>query len=282
MLQYTAKTKDTRYLPFCRDIAAWLETFKDNEGGLRGGKAFSWYSTEHNLDAYAFYRMLYGLTKEEAYRKRADETLSWLSQNAFSRLSLPVVKRGKGDATIATDTYAWSITAIGPQKLKEIGMNPDEIMDFAINNCGVTVEYQKPEGPVVSVKGFDFAKSRNLARGGVVSCEWTSQMLLALKIMGDYYAGAGDIDKGRYYRRLADSYVSSLSQMIITSPSPVGQGDFCLPYASQEFADTGHGWRTPKGNRTGSVAATAYAILMLKDINPLQFNDKKAKTNRDF
>ena len=61
--------------------------------------------------------------------------------------------------------------------------------------------------------------------------------------------------------------------MIITSPSPVGQGEFCLPYSSHEFVDTGHGWRTPKGI-DGSVAATAYAIFAIEGFNPLALNDE--------
>ena len=272
VLQYAYTTKDMRYMSLARDIALWLETVKDNEGGLKGGKTLSWYSTEHNLDAYAFYSLLYDLTKEETYKNRAEETLQWLKQNAYSRIASPAVKRGKGDSTIATDTYAWSITAIGPQRLKEIGMDPDGIMDFAITNCSVSVEYQRPEGPAFNVRGFDFAKSQNLARGGVVSCEWTGQMILALKIMADYYRQLRNTDKASYYAQLANLYISELSKMIITSPSPVGQGEFCLPYASHEFADTGHGWRTPKGNRTGSVAATAYAILAIEGFNPLKFN----------
>ncbi len=275
ILQYTHTTGDTRYLDMARGIGNWLETIKDQEGGLRGGKDFSWYSTEHNLDAYAFYTMLYQLTREAAWDKRADETLNWLNKNAYSKLANPVVKRGKGDATIATDTYAWSVTAVGPEKLKSTGMDPDDIMDFALNNCSVAVEYRRPEGSIIKVKGFDFAKHQNLARGGVISCEWTGQMILALKIMADYHRLQGDQEKAGTYARLAYEYVSELSKMIITSPSPVGQGEFCLPYASLEFADTGHGWRTPKGDRTGSVAATAYAILAIDDFNPLRFSDAR-------
>jgi hypothetical protein len=277
MLQYAHQTKDMKYLAFVEDIASWLSTVKDKEGGLRGGKDLPWYSTEHNLDAYALYKMLSELTGQESYKKQADETLAWLSKNAFSRIGAPAVKRGKGDATIATDTYAWSVTAIGPEELKNVGMDPDGIMDFAITNCSVTVEYAKPDGPSVLVRGFDFAKAQNLARGGVVSCEWTAQMILALKIMVEYYGKSGDDNKALYYQRLADVYIAEMSKMIITSPSPVGQGDFCLPYASHEFADTGHGWRTPKGNRTGSVAATAYTILAIEDFNPLRFNDEAQK-----
>jgi hypothetical protein len=151
-------------------------------------------------------------------------------------------------------------------------MDPEAIIDFALENCCVAVDFRRPEGSVAKVKGFDFAKHQNLARGGVVSSEWTAQMILALKIMSDYYHAAGNEEKASHYAQLANEYTSELSKMVITSPSVVGQGDFCLPYASHEFADTGHGWRTPKGSRTGSVAGTAYAILAIDDFNPLRFN----------
>lgn len=273
VMQYTMKTQDEQYLGLAKEISLWLDTVKDADGGLRGGKNFSWYSTEHNLDAYAFYQMLAAQTKDSYYAQRARSLLAWLSKNAYSNISSPLVKRGKGDSTIATDTYAWSVSAIGPKMLKEIGMDPDAIMDFALNNCCVEISYAKPDGTTVEVKGFDFAKSRNSARGGVISCEWTGQMSLALKMMADYHSQNGDFKKAQRYQRMAEEYISELEKMIIASPSPVGQGDFCLPYASHEFVDTGHGWRTPKGNRTGSVAATAYAIFAMDGFNPLGFNE---------
>lgn len=268
-LQYTQATRDNRYLPLAVGIARWLDTIKDTEGGLKGGATVTWYSTEHNLDAYAFYRMFYQLTQEEYWRREAEKSLSWLGKNAYSKISEPFVKRGKGDSTVATDTFAWSIAAVGPEGLSQMGMDPDEILDFAVSQCGVSVEYKKPEGYLLAVKGFDFAKNEHLARGGVVSCEWTAQMILAFKIMAAYHRTSGDETKADHYGRLAHEYTAELNKMVVTSPSPVGQGAFCLPYASHEFADTGHGWRTPKGNRTGSVAATAYAILAMEGFNPL-------------
>jgi len=49
-----------------------------------------------------------------------------------------------------------------------------------------------------------------------------------------------------------------------------GQGESCLPYATQDFVDTGHGWMTPKGKNTGSLSATIYAILAYYGLNPLE------------
>lgn len=264
------------YSGLLQDIVNWLDRLKDEEAGLRGGERLSWYSTEHNLDAYAMYQMLRQLTGNDVYQEKAKNTLSWLNKNAYSRISSPIVKRGKGDATIATDTYAWSIAAIGPERLKEAGMDPDGIIDFAIQNCAVAIEYDKPDGLKVKMNGFDFARHQNLARGGVVSCEWTAQMIVSLRMMASYCARQAYHQKAEYYNQLAQYYISEMSKMIITSLSPVGQGEFCLPYASHELADTGHGWRTPKGNRTGSVAGTAYYYLAIEGFNPLQLDDESA------
>jgi hypothetical protein len=61
--------------------------------------------------------------------------------------------------------------------------------------------------------------------------------------------------------------------MVITSPSPSGQGGICLPYATQDFVDTGHGWMTPKGKSTGSVSGTAYTLFAHYNYNPLELEE---------
>ncbi|MFZ2356334.1 MAG: hypothetical protein WAW67_00710, partial [Candidatus Omnitrophota bacterium] len=174
------------------------------------------------------------------------------------------------DSTIATDTYAWSIAAIGPQQLEELGMNPDSILEFAEKNCSVEVDFTRPEGKTVKVKGFDFAPQRHVSRGGVVSSEWTAQMVLSFKIMAENYYKKGMIAKARTYEFKADDYLNCLGNMVISSPSPSGQGESCLPYATEDFVDTGHGWMTPKGKSTGSVSGTAYTIFAYYKFNPLE------------
>src|SRR3989338_6775539 len=104
------------------------------------------------------------------------------------------------------------------------------------------------------VRGFDFAAQRNTSRGSVVSSEWTAQMIIAFKIMADFYDKKGMMAKGRAYALKADEYLTGLSRMIISSPSPSGQGESCLPYATQDNVDTGHGWMAPKGASSGSLA----------------------------
>ncbi|MBP7056535.1 MAG: hypothetical protein KBB52_06765 [Candidatus Omnitrophica bacterium] len=267
-LQYAKHTQDRSFLSLAEDVAGWVISMKDREGGLKGGKDVTWYSTEHNLDAYALFNMLYEMTKKDLYCRERDSTLKWIKENTYSEKD-GGMRRGKGDATIATDTMSWAIAAIGPAVLSREGMDPDGIIKFAEDNCVTTTMFTRSDGSTVSVRGFDFAKSANAPRGGVISTEWTAQMALAFKIMADYYFGLGDSKKSQGYLKKYEDYLSELDKMIISSPSPSGQGAGCLPYASQPGADTGHGWRTPAGAHTGSVSATAYAIFAKRGFNPL-------------
>ena len=274
ILQYTKKTQDYNYLRLAEDIAQVIINLQnqDQGGGIRGGPEVNWFSTEHNLDAYAFFGMLDKITDKPVYRKTKDKVLDWLVQHAYDKVDIPI-RRGKGDSSIATDTYAWAIAAIGPEKLLELGMNPDRILEFVEQNCQVEVSYIRPEGKNVKIKGFDFAPQRNLARGGVVSSEWSAQMVLAFKIVGDFYYNKNMIAKARSYKSKAEEYLVELGKMIISSPSPSGQGESCLPYATQDFVDTGHGWMTPKGKSTGSLAGTAYTIFAYYNYNPLKLKE---------
>ncbi|OQB09344.1 MAG: PilZ domain protein [Candidatus Omnitrophica bacterium ADurb.Bin205] len=272
--QYIHRTSDFKYLTLAEGIANAIIRLQkqDKEGGIRGGPLVTWYSTEHNLDAYAFLNMLYEITGNKKYADSRDLVLSWLIKHAYDKVDVPI-KRGRGDSTIATDTYAWSIAAIGPDKLRALGMDPDGIMNFAVANCAVEVEYLRPEGNRVKVKGFDFAPQKHVARGGVVSSEWTAQMVISFRIMEGFYSKRGNLKRAGEYGAKARDYLSSLGNMIISSPSPSGQGESCLPYATLEFVDTGHGWFTPKGKSTGSLAGTTYTILAYYNYNPLAFKD---------
>ncbi|MFA6350284.1 MAG: hypothetical protein WCY12_05110 [Candidatus Omnitrophota bacterium] len=273
-LQYAIKANDNEFLGMAEHIANAIINIQheDKDGGIRGGPTVTWFSTEHNLDAYAFFVMLYKITGNSKYDVAAQKTLNWLVQHTYDRQELPI-KRGKGDSTIATDTYAWSIAAIGPAMLNSVGMNPDRIIEFAENNCSVEVDFVRPEGRTVRVKGFDFAPQRHVSRGGVCSPEWTAQMVMAFKIMTEYYFKQGMNAKAHSYEHKSDDTLAELANMVISSPSPSGQGESCLPYATQESVDTGHGWMTPKGKSTCSVAGTAYTIFAYYGYNPLQLQE---------
>jgi hypothetical protein len=141
-------------------------------------------------------------------------------------------------------------------------------MAFAETHCAVTVDYRRPDGARVALRGFDFTKARNLGRGGVISTEWTAQMIVAYQVLAQHHELAGDPAAAARYREKATLYLNELQQLFVTSPSKIGQGHGCLPYASIDNVDTGHGWRTPKGKQTGSLSATAYGIFAWMGYNP--------------
>jgi len=270
--QYTNQTGDNSYISLAEDIAGRMIELQrsSSDGSIKGGPEVEWVSTEHNLDAYALFNMLFHLTSEARYKTAAATSLNWLKDAGYNRPEGRFM-RGRGDATIATDTFSWAIASLGPEVLFANKMSPDAVMEFAETECRVEVKFYRPENKQVEVAGFDFAKAQNVGRGGVISTEWTGQMIVAFDIMADYYQKKDNQIKEKIYRSKARYYLAELGKMVISSPSPTGQGEGCLPYASMDNVDTGHGWRVAKGRRTGSVAATIYYIFAYKSYNPLAF-----------
>ncbi len=269
-IRFYEYTKQREYLDLAEKIAVFLGKMEDREGGFIGGPTVSWYSTEHNLDAYSFLDSLYKITGKKEYLSMASRVLSWIEKYSYTKKEIPI-NRGKGDSSIATDTYAWSIAALGPELLLSLDMDSDQILEFAIEKCKVKTIFNY-KNKSITLEGFDFARNVHLARGGVVSAEWTGQMIVSFEIMARFYKDRQDLYKYKYYIGLAKKYFMELSKMVISSPSPIGQGRGCIPYASDISVDTGHGWKTPSGKNTGSVSATAYYIFAYLGYNPLNPN----------
>lgn len=263
-------SNDKRYLALAESIAGWALNIQnqDPEGGLRGGPDVQWFSTEHNLDAYAFFSILAKLTGNVRYSGASDALLEWLKKYGHNRQENRF-NRGKGDSTIATDTLAWAIASIGPGRLMQEGLDPDRILEFAEEECKVKTTFLRPDKEMVEVTGFDFTKASNIARGGIVSSEWTAQMIVAYKIMSDFYSRKGEVEKADIYSRKAKFYEDELDKLFIASPCKTGHRGWALPYATQNDTETGHGWRTASGASTGSASATIYGIFAKTGYNPL-------------
>jgi hypothetical protein len=281
VIQYIKKTNDAYYISLARAIADWLIKFQgeDPDMGIKGGSGVAWYSKENNMDAYAFFDMLYQLTKDNKYAQARDNALSWLKKYSFgldtsTAMAFPA-NRGKGDATIPTpaDNLLWSLSSVGPKVLYDIKMNPEKIIKQAGDEYTVNVDYKRPSGAVVNIRGFDSIKNTRLSGAGIVSPEITAQSVLSYCQLSDYFLEQKDTLRSAYYQEKARTYLKELNKLIISSQSKMGHGEGCLPYSSSDNADTGHGWILPESASTCSIAATAYTIMAIKEYNPLKFNE---------
>ena len=275
IIQYSKKSQDARYLGLAEDIAGTLISLQGQDGGIPGGPDLSWRLTEHNLDAYAFFNMLYKTTGKEKYLQARDKILAWVKANINNKTGDEAIRREQGDATIVADAQMWAIVALGPEQLEGLGINPDRVLEFVEQSFMVEVTYTRPEGQTIKIRGFDFAPGVHSVRGGVVFSEWTAQMVIAFQVMADFYFKKGMIAKSRSYELKADDYLSQLCNMIISSPSPSGQGESCLPSATHDYVDTGHGWITPAGKSTGSVSGTAYTLFAYYKYNPAELKSDR-------
>ncbi|HTY45266.1 MAG TPA: hypothetical protein VMD52_04690 [Patescibacteria group bacterium] len=267
--QYTHKSQDSRYLRLAQDIADAIIALQGEDGGIAGGNDVTWRLTEHNLDAYAFLEMLHALTGKEKYLQAKDKILQWLATHINNKTDDVALRRKRGDSTIVANSHLWAVVALGPEQLERMGINPDRILEFAEQNFLVEVTYTRPEGQTIKIKGFDFDPPRHAARGGIAFPEWTAQVVIASQMMADFYFKKAMIAKARSYELKADEYLSQLCNMIISSPSPSGQGESCVPAATHDYVDAGHGWTTPGGKSMGSVAATAYTLFAYYKYSPL-------------
>ena len=199
---------------------------------MRGNLDEAWNLTEQNLDTYAFFNMLYKITANPLYQKIRDEALGQLIKYPYEKANSSVM-RWEGDSGKAIAIHIWSIPALGPEKLLGLGINPDRMIDFAEQNYAIDARYSK--------------------KGGVVFSEDSSRMVLAYKMMSNFYYKKGMVAKARSYKSKANDYLAQLSNMAISGPSLSGQGESNIP--------------------SGSLSSTAFALFVYYNYNPLELKE---------
>lgn len=254
--QYIHKTKDRQFLGLAEGLAARIVTLQqqDKNGGVPASDGSARYFAKDNIDAYALFSMLSAITGKKEYEAAGAQTLKWLASNIYDKNGV----KADMQADIVGDTYAWAITAIGPQGLEALAVNPERIIEFAEIQC-------KTNG-----------QGQNLAQGqepGIMVSEWAAQMVLAYKIMADYYYQKGLLAKARSYAKKSGDLMNELDNMIISSQSAYGRGESCLPYYSRDSLSNTCAIKAQRTKSSGCVAGTVYALFAYYQYNPLKFQD---------
>ncbi len=271
MLRYEELTNDSSYRGVVEEIGQWLiglQKEKD-DGSLPGGPDVQWSGTEHNIAAYKFFSKLFHKTKKREYDIAAKKNLSWLQKYAYNR-KLKRFNRGAGDSMIATDAMSLSIMGLGPRLLEDMGVDIELLVRAIEDNCKTKVRFENLLGKKVEVAGFDFCAPSSVGRGGVISVEWTSQMVLAFQILSKFYKEEQMSEKADDYKQKADYYLGELEKLLILrSNFSMRKAHAGLPYASSGGVDTGHGWYTPSSSSI-SAAGTNFAIFAKEEYNILR------------
>ena len=268
MLRYEELTNDSSYYGVVEEIGQWLISLqnKKSDGSLPGGPDEQWAGTEQNIAAYKFFCKLFNKTKDKQYDIAAKKILNWLQKYAYNR-KLKRFNRGTDDSMIATDAMSLSIMGVGPRRLEEMGVDIDLLVKSVEENCKTKVRFENLLGKKVEVNGFDFCAPSSVGRGGVISVEWTSQMVIAFQILSKFYKEEQMSEKADDYKQKADYYQGELEKLLILrSNFTMRKAHAGLPYASSGGVDTGHGWYTPSSNSI-SAAGTNFAIFAKEEYN---------------
>ncbi len=315
--QYTAFTGKLDFLQFALDSLKWaseIHHYRFSDGKLGAASmGYGWtppdwskiYSTENVVDHYAALKMAkdiyynsnvdvksyfqkanYGIENIEAEIENIER---WLVKLIYdkNKKTLNMGYNEKGvDRTDALDTVSWTITAVTPERLAELGIDPFYLMDFADEQYRVSDKIEEQE-----IQGYDFTNQQGRRKNyRMVWFEGTCFHITTIQVMSDYAEKLGKHDLKDEYKKQAVEmleYVDNASRIINLI-------DNSLPYTSKRpndkqiyttFADY---WEIPRGKNGSWVASsssTGWRLIAASAFNPLHFNKdtveyKLFKTNK--
>lgn len=120
VVKYESAFGDSSYRPMAESIAEFLLTQQDPEtGSIKGGPDVDWYSTEHNIDSYFFFRDVASLTGNTEYADTARNISNALLSHHWNE-DEGRFNQGINDPAGALDTNSWGsifLHAIGRDDL---------------------------------------------------------------------------------------------------------------------------------------------------------------------
>ena len=309
VLQYTAITGKTDFVPFLIDMVKWAKEIKhyNFSDGKKGAPSmgYGWqppdwstvYSTENVVDYYAVLRMLKYIYKNSnkkvvSYFEKGNLTLKdineemanierWLVRLIFDKKkqTFNMGYNANGvDRTDALDTVSWAIPAITPKRLEELGISPFDMMQFAEDNYLVTDKIDD-----VEIKGYDFTNQQGRRKNyRMVWFEGTGFHIVALQIMSVYAKKVGETELSNQYKEQAIEILSNVEK----AANLINLIDKSLPYTSkrpkdkQIYTTFANEWEIPRGKNgtwVSSSSSTGWYLIATSAFNPLDFDTENIK-----
>ncbi|MDP2830688.1 MAG: hypothetical protein Q8O02_00365, partial [Candidatus Omnitrophota bacterium] len=233
------------------------------------------FATEHNIDGYALFNMLYQETKNKKYKDAGNKTLFWLKNIGFNKEEHRL-NRGYNrelDHVVASDIHSWGISALGIDVLDTFKPGlAEKMIEFIEKNCLSETFYTKPNGKKIKVKGVDFVDYKtaaSLGRKSLVSPEWTFQLINAYRRLELDFKKRGDTRRETKYREKEQEVVKGMLDLAIETDNTLA-----YPYATQAEAPIGHEYNTPKEGNLSTIGV-AYGVLALSGFDPLVSSAEK-------
>ncbi|MDD5021278.1 MAG: hypothetical protein PHR82_03955 [Endomicrobiaceae bacterium] len=302
--QYTALTGKLDFLQFAVDMLKWASEinhyrFSDGERGA-ASMGYGWtppdwskiYSTENVVDHYAALKMAKDIYYNsnidvKSYFKKSDYDIDkidaeienierWLVKLIYDKtkktFNMGYNDRGV-DRTDALDTVSWTITALTPERLTELGIDPFYLMDFADEEYLVADKIENQE-----ISGYDFTNQKGRRKNyRMIWFEGTCFHITTIQAMYDYANKLDKKDLAQEYKKQA----VSLLEQVDDAAKLINLIDNSLPYTSKKptekqifttFADY---WEIPRGKDGSWVASsssTGWRLIASSAFNPLHFN----------
>jgi uncharacterized repeat protein (TIGR01451 family) len=103
---YQKACGDSQFQSAAERSADWVLTMQDSRGSVKGGPDVSWFSTEHNIDAYFFLRDIGLLKNNTTYLDAAKRIKQSLLSNHWNP-SYGCFQQGIDDTAKALDSASW-------------------------------------------------------------------------------------------------------------------------------------------------------------------------------
>lgn len=247
LLNYYKKAGGSQYLDAAKTLGEWVEMETRDEkcdGGYTGGyqgweetdnnpdgqEKLMYKATEHNIDAYPAFMMLYEITDDIKWEERAlyaKNLIEAMWNNPDKHFWTGTLNDGCtiNDSNIPVDIQAWALMALDSY---------NSALIWAENNC-----YTEADG----FKGFDFNNDND-----GVWFEGTAQMAVAYQINEE--------------KSKSDFYIGELIKAQMSALNTNGKG---IVAASHDGVTTGFDWEYFSRLHIG---ATAWYIFAEMEYNP--------------
>ncbi|MBM7661563.1 hypothetical protein JOC85_002366 [Bacillus mesophilus] len=138
IVKYEVAFGDSSYRDIAISIADYLLGQQDQKtGSIKGGPDVEWYSTEHNIDAYFFFRDLGRLTGESHYIQVSENISSALLSHHWND-SEGRFNQGINDTAEALDANSWGSIFLMAVHQEELAQSPIDYLErFEVHDASL-------------------------------------------------------------------------------------------------------------------------------------------------